>query len=495
MLNLSGMLRTEMAVAMAVALVVSLVLLARLPADRPAVRNMLLLLGVCAIAELASPWIASPMLAAVVAAVTGLVVIRLGAMFVFRLLLPAARARPARIVEELAVGALFLAWGLALLRMSGVDLASLIATSAVVTAVLAFSMQETLGNVLGGVVLQLDRSIGAGDWISVDNVSGRVVEIGWRHTAIETRAGETVVFPNGWLMKNHFTVVGSRTDVPKPWRRTVLFHVDWSAPPSAVCEALERSCVDAGIAHVAASPPPSAILVDATSGFGRYALRYWLLEPRADDGTDSQVRMHALAALQRHNFRLGTPQEERVLIKDNEAHREALRAAEHEKRVDALSRVELFSSLTAEERDAVASHLVYAPFVAGDVMTQQGAVAHWLYLVISGEAEVWRQGAGERQRVSVLKPGSVFGEMGLMTGEPRRATVVARTDVVCYRLDKEGFESVLKARPDVAETMSRVLSARETELASHRAADAQAPAPAREKDILLRMRRFFALEG
>ncbi|HET9580979.1 MAG TPA: mechanosensitive ion channel family protein [Usitatibacter sp.] len=489
------MLRIEMGLAMAVALALSLVLLARLPGDRPAVRNMVLLLGVCAIAELAGPWIASPALATAAAAVTGLVVIRLAVMFVFRLLLPAARARPARIVEDIAVGALFIAWGLALLRMSGVELTGVIATSAVVTAVLAFSMQETLGNVLGGVVLQLDRSVGAGDWISVDNVSGRVVEIGWRHTAIETRAGETVVLPNSWLMKNHFSVVGSRGESPKPWRRTVLFHVDWSAPPSAVCDALVRSCVEAGIATVAASPAPSAILIDATAGFGRYALRYWLTDPRADDGTDSQVRMHALAALQRHGFRLGTPQEERVLIKDNEAHREALRAAEHARRVDALSRVELFASLTAAERATLAAHLVYAPFVAGDVMTHQGAAAHWLYLVISGEAEVWREGGGARQLVSVLEPGSVFGEMALMTGEPRRATVVARTDVVCYRLDKPGFETVLQARPDVAEAISKVLSSRETELFAHRAPDAQMAPPKSDKDILLRMRRFFALEA
>ncbi|HET9652237.1 MAG TPA: mechanosensitive ion channel family protein [Usitatibacter sp.] len=491
----AGMLRIEMGVAMAGALVLALVLLARLPGDRPSVRNMVLLLGLCALAELASPWTASPALATTAAAVTGLVVIRLAAMFVFRVLLPAARARPARIVEDVAVGALFIAWGFALLRMAGVELTGVIATSAVVTAVLAFSMQETLGNVLGGVVLQLDRSVGAGDWISVDNVSGRVVEIGWRHTAIETRAGETVVLPNSWLMKNHFTVVGARGDVPKPWRRTVMFHVDWSAPPSAVCDALVRSCVEANIATVAASPAPSAILTDATAGFGRYALRYWLTDPRADDGTDSQVRVHALAALQRHGFRLGMPQEERVLIKDNEAHREALRVAEHARRVDALSRVELFAPLTAAERDTLAGHLVYAPFVAGDVMTHQGATAHWLYLVISGAAEVWREGAGGRQLVSVLEPGSVFGEMALMTGEPRRATVVARSDVVCYRLDKAGFETVLQARPDVAEAISRVLSSRETELFAHRAADAQMPAPKGEKDILLRMRRFFALEA
>ena len=96
-------------------------------------------------------------------------------------------------------------WGLVWLRLAGVDLASLITTSAVITGVVAFSMQETLGNILGGVVLQLDQSIRVGDWVKVDETSGRVVEIRWRYTAVETRNRETVVIPNGWLMKNRFT--------------------------------------------------------------------------------------------------------------------------------------------------------------------------------------------------------------------------------------------------------------------------------------------------
>jgi CRP-like cAMP-binding protein len=139
---------------------------------------------------------------------------------------------------------------------------------------------------------------------------------------------------------------------------------------------------------------------------------------------------------------------------------------------------------------------VYAPFVAGDTITRQGAVAHWLYLVISGEAEVWYEDGGVRTPVSTLGAGSVFGEMGMLTGEPRRATVTARTDVVCYRLDKAGFESIIKGRPDVAQSMSKVLMARETELESLRAAAALGHRePRHEGEILEKIRRFFGLEA
>jgi hypothetical protein len=105
---------------------------------------------------------------------------------------------------------------------------------------------------------------------------------------------------------------------------------------------------------------------------------------------------------------------------------------------------------------SIAERLVPAPFARGDVMTRQGAVAHWLYLIVAGEAEVyWEAPEGERRLLTRLPPGQVFGEMGLMTGAPRSATVVAATDVECYRLDKASFEDIIRERPALAEGMSR----------------------------------------
>ncbi|HEY4999646.1 MAG TPA: mechanosensitive ion channel domain-containing protein, partial [Usitatibacter sp.] len=282
-MSVSDLLRTEIAWAMAAALAMAIALLALRPSDRASVRNAVLLLGACAFAviavELTAPGNAhaGAMLASDVASVlAGAVLIRLGSMLAFRVVLPALRVQPARIVEDIATAALYIGWGLAWLRLSGVDPAGLVATSAVITGVIAFSMQDTLGNVLGGVVLQLDRSLKVGDWLRVDDVSGRVVEITWRHTAVETRNRETVVIPNGWMIKNRFTVIGSRTDVQTTWRRWVRLNVDLSAPPTRVCSVLEAAVKDAEIPHVAEHPAPSALLMEIGPRFGSYALRYWL---------------------------------------------------------------------------------------------------------------------------------------------------------------------------------------------------------------------------
>jgi CRP-like cAMP-binding protein len=160
--------------------------------------------------------------------------------------------------------------------------------------------------------------------------------------------------------------------------------------------------------------------------------------------------------------------------------------------VGAIAAVELFAPLSEAERESLATHLVYAPFAAGDVMTRQGAVAHWLYLIVSGIADVSVETPAGPRDVGTLGPGEVMGEMGMMTGAPRRATVTARTDIACYRLDKSGFVEIVRNRPDIAESISRILAARAAELAGRQAA-APAPHGPPHRDILERIRHYFGI--
>src|SRR5437763_1831842 len=142
--------------------------------------------------------------------------------------------------------------------------------------------------------------------------------------------------------------------------------------------------------------------------------------------------------------------------------------------------------------------LTVAPFCRGEAIARQGHEAHHLYIISRGEVEVRvALETGESKRVALLRAGEVFGEMGLMTGEPRTASVIALSDVICYRLDKEGFADALRRRPELAEAVSHLLAKRKVELdatteglnieaARHRAARVQ-------EDLLHRIRRFFSL--
>lgn len=151
--------------------------------------------------------------------------------------------------------------------------------------------------------------------------------------------------------------------------------------------------------------------------------------------------------------------------------------------------------LSDAEIAQMAGSLREASFVKDDVMTKQGAVAHWLYVLVEGEADVWYENHEQRSHLATLKEGDVFGEMGLLTGggAARSATVTARSDALCYRLDKELFETILHQRPALASEFAHILSQRSLELATLKIEDHAPHLQQEHETYLTSIVRFFRL--
>lgn len=380
----------------------------------------------------------------------------------------------------------------------GLELTGVIATSAVLTAVIGLSLQDTLGNLLGGLALQLDSSIQVGDWVKLGDVSGRVSEIRWRYTAIETRNWETVVVPNSIVMRSQVTVLGRRRGSPLQWRRWVYFQVDFRTPPNEVIQIIENALRSQPLPNVASDPPPDCIAVEFKESQTRYAVRYYVLNFQQDDPTDSMVRNRIYYALARHQIGLSIPAQTVFVTEDDHERHAKKREAEHARRLRALKRIDLFASLSDEDRNDIAARLHRAPFAEGETITREGAHAHHLYVILSGEVSVRVGGLDESREVARLGPGEFFGEMALLTGERRRATSIAATDVECYRLDAEAFRSLLARRPDLAERVAAVLAERQTALVSAKERlDAGQRAELRaqkQRALASRVRAFFELD-
>ncbi|MEP6719322.1 MAG: mechanosensitive ion channel family protein [bacterium] len=424
--------------------------------------------------------------------------INVGSVFIFDVFLSAIRLKPPRIMRDLLVALAYVVLGITLLSIPRVDITGIVATSAVLTAVIGLSFQDTLGNMMGGMALQLERAIGVGDWIRIDGHEGLVREVRWRHTAIETRNWDTIVIPNSVLMKSEVTVLGRRGGAPRQHRQWVYFNVDFRYSPSDVIEAVETGLRAEPIPNIAAEPPPNCVCMDFKESYGSYAVRYWLTDMTLDDPTNSIVRTRVYYALRRAGIPLSIPAHSIFMTEDDASRRERKDVEETEERVQALGRVELFNSLTEEERNSLAARLRYAPFARGEAMTRQGADAHWLYLITKGEAEVRVSASGNlNEHVATLHQGDVFGEMGMMTGEPRSATVVAITNVECYRLDKDAFHDILKRRPEIADDISTLLANRRVELEAAREGLNEEAKRLRmryhQNDLLRRIKNFFTL--
>lgn len=405
-----------------------------------------------------------------IAFLTGwITIIELSLILLFKLALPKLGQHPPSIIADLLLGVSIIILIALTLRNFGVDTASIVTTSAVVTGILAIGLQATLGNIIGGVALQLDRSIKIGDWIQLENgKQGKVQEIRWRHTVIQTRDWDTIIVPNSSLLSANIIILGKRVGEPLQHRMWVYFNVDFRTSPTQVIETVEKALrAPPEILNVAKTPPPNCICLDFSGdnrdSYAHYAVRYWLTEINDDDPTNSLIRRRLYAALQRANIPLAIPASQLFIDNDSDERRKRKDQKNIDKRVDALKDIGFLKVLTEQEYTQLAKSLQPVLYSQGENIMIQDDQADWLYILTEGSAEVWVGSAKKQSKVADITAPTFIGEMGLMTGAPRSATIVASTDVYCYRLHRNDFQEIITERPSMIEQISTVLAKREVE--------------------------------
>jgi CRP-like cAMP-binding protein len=217
------------------------------------------------------------------------------------------------------------------------------------------------------------------------------------------------------------------------------------------------------------------------------------------------VRVRMWFALRRAGIAMSIPAS--TIFLTHETPERQLRKAEREQdqRMRALEKVDLFSGLPQKLQQALADELEFTPFAAGESVTREGDQDDGLYMIVEGEAIV-RIGGGSNDSsgilgprdVARLGPGEFFGEMSLMTGEARTASVIAATDLVCYRMNKPAFRQILEQTPAIADQIAEVLAMRRTALSAARNERDEVRKRRHEtakQDLLGRIRGFFGIDA
>jgi CRP-like cAMP-binding protein len=307
-----------------------------------------------------------------------------------------------------------------------------------------------------------------------------------------------VVIPNSHLATTSFTVIGKHGGPETRTRRWMYFEIDYDVPAGEVIRTVEAALHASPMAGVAHNPAPDCLLTDVRGAQQTLAVRYWLMDIRRLAEIDSAVRRRVSTALQRKGLAFSPPAQTVLLYPEDGGRRALEQEQELARRERALADVSIFAPLTPEERVTLAEKLVPTRFSSGEVVTREGDTADWLYILTQGTAAARVSGTDGRGdgRVASLEPGQFFGEMALLTGAPRSATVVAETDLHCYKLDRESFLEIIQARPLMAEEISQLLAQRRLELdAAREHADAEwrRRLVATQKDMLSLIRTFLRL--
>ena len=420
--------------------------------------------------------------------------VRILISFIFQTLL--RKADVPRILADVLFVLVLVIYALYRMHVAGVNLTSIVASGAVLTTAIAFSLRETLGNLWGGIAVQLDNTCRIGDWVRIENVTGQIVDIRWRYLSVATNSGETVIVPNSTIVQNRVTVLARRGDQRISWRREIEFNVSYDVPPSRVIASVGTALTRAEMANVSKTPELQVTCKGFNENAIAYAVLYWLTDLRQDLQTNSQVRIHVHAALTREQMEIPLPH--RVLIDGGTTAQLSAPDKISAKRAATLGQLELFAPMTDGERRALASELTDCMFVKNDTISRRGEVADSLFVLADGRVAIYGEadpGTGQaRPRLATLEAPAYFGEMGLLTGQARTATVVAESEVLCYRLDRPGFDAILRARPELVDSLSRVVAKRQAENEAALQADADARARmavSRASELVRRIRQFF----
>jgi small-conductance mechanosensitive channel/CRP-like cAMP-binding protein len=411
----------------------------------------------------------------------------------------ARRAVP-RILGEVSMFLSLAVYALFRMDALGVNLTAITVSSTVVLGAIGFAAQATLNNLIGGISLQLDNTYRIGDWIEIEGVTGEVVSIRWRYTAIATITNVTIIIPNGELMKGKVTLLGRRGDERVGWRRPIEFGVGYEWTPGQVLAVVHSALERLEVPLVAVQPRAHCVCAGFDASAIKYVVYYWLTEIKSYLETDSRVRVHVYAALGRAGMEIPISRQD-LYLHSARTMAATTGASGQKSRVSLLRSLELFAPLTDDETHALAAQLRPAPMAPGDMITKQGEPSDSLYILARGEVAIYRDSDHRQGRklLAKLSAPAFFGEMGLLTGQARTATIIAESEVLCYRLDKRGFEAIIQARPELAEAISRTVTARQTAndatLASL-SAEARAQATGtRASELVRRIRQFFGLDS
>ena len=387
-------------------------------------------------------------------------------------------------LRDLLLLGVYLFFGATALRVIfDINMTSILTTTTVLTAALAFAMQTSLANIISSFQIQADEAFRRGTWIWIKekDITGEIVNVGFRYSTVRTLEDHLVHVPNHYLTQNVVHSIGTRPGGPPPVNLKIL--LDYSFPPErAKAILLDALRDEPGILR----EPPPWVKVDGFMDNGiHYNIRFYLEEYATLMEARDRVLRRVWYAVTREGQTFPYP------------HREIVRkepAAPFRMDADAIRRslrgIEILSPLGEEALDALVPHVRLRVYGRGETVVRQGDEGNSLFIVLGGGLEVRIDG----KKVAELSGGEFFGEMSLLTGEKRRATVVAGEEVRLIEVSKEALSPVISAYPSILTGLSECLERRLEQIAASRresAEDAEHPIP--QYAILQKLMRFFGI--
>jgi len=336
----------------------------------------------------------------------------------------------------------------------GVSVQGAVLGSTVVVGIIGFAMQDLLGNIIAGIGIEIGKPFRIGDWLIVDNKRVEVMETNWRSTRCRDNDGVYYDIPNRHIVG---TTITNLTYPDRVHGVRIQVHFEYGVPPNHVKDCLQHAASTAE--GVLPNPPPRVFLRDFAESGIIYEIRFWIDDESRYNPICDAVRTHVWYEAQRHQLRIPFPIRIVRLEREKKDQRSALEIAR-----TSLRRQPFLQLLTPDQLGRLLADARLIRFGRGEHILEQGEEGRSMFILVHGQAEVYVRVGDTEKHVATLRDGDYCGEMSLLTGETRTATVEARTDCEMWEIGKDTLGDILAENQGLLDRLSDLLAKRKMEV-------------------------------
>ncbi|AHZ68479.1 MULTISPECIES: mechanosensitive ion channel domain-containing protein [Pseudomonas] len=348
-----------------------------------------------------------------------------------------------RLLQDLLGAVIFLIAVIAALAyVLELPVKGVLATSGALAIIVGLALQSTLSDVFSGIVLNTTKPYQLDDWISIDGTEGRVTDIDWRATRLQTSQGSMVVIPNSLAAKAKIINFSRPSDM---FGVSISLQLSPHARPQTVLDALERAMQ--GCRYLLSKPAPSVALKGSSASGVEYEISGFVVSM----DQKRMVRNLLFDLAYRHLQASGVS-----LLSSVESNAPAVLSRPRA----LLDSSNIFSTLRQEEKDTFSQNMTLQTFRAGDMILPAGEVSDHLFIIESGVVSVQLSRGGVKFESGRMGPGEVIGEGGILSDTALPAEFSAKTACSLYRIEKDYLKPCLDARHDISEAMTALLDFR-----------------------------------
>ncbi|KPA15417.1 membrane protein containing Mechanosensitive ion channel MscS [Candidatus Magnetomorum sp. HK-1] len=328
----------------------------------------------------------------------------------------------------------------------------LLATSGVFAMIIGLAVQMNISNIFSGIALNVERPFRTGDWVKIGDLpEGKVLDINWRSTRLRCRDNSIHNVPNSMVSDNEIT----NYSYPNlDYENHFFIHIDPSHAPDRVKKIIMDALLS--VKEINNEPSPFVRFKGTTEFSTMYGVFYssnqYQLKNQIDEIVWGRVFIHLKRAgihiaMQRHRIYMTSdiPMEE----------------DETSQSINLLKEIDLFKLFSEEDRNFISQRFRHHHYRAGQMLVRQGEAGDSLFIIVEGVVSI-SVILEDKKEIEVARLGAenIFGEMALLTGEPRSANVKSITDSHVLEINKQDIAPLIEAQPELSTLLGEVLTKR-----------------------------------